>query len=365
MYNKIGIVFGCYAPLHQGHLDVIFRAKKECDKVFLFVCGCEGSDDRGGKRLPLEKRTRLIKYFFKDDEIITVLQTNDTELGIDESGSESNWDKWVDYTKREVCKQLKIFYNKNVDYGFLWYIAEPDYKTKLNNRGERTILCERINPISGTECREHPLKNWSKITKEFRPYYNKNILIIGSASEGKTTLCQDLGKYFNCPVSWEKGRDRIIDTEKNETQLNVNDFVYNIYEQNKLNESLIHQSENGIFISDTDNLVTLMYAKEYVDRHLGNLSVTDYKEVLIPLVRSYKKRIWWDKIFIIKPTDKPYVNDGVRDFSYGSDDDRLEFFNTLCSLCKDYGYQYEVVEGNYYHNFITIKEYIERLLKDE
>ena len=30
--KKIGICFGGYCPLHQGHLDVIMRAKKENDK---------------------------------------------------------------------------------------------------------------------------------------------------------------------------------------------------------------------------------------------------------------------------------------------------------------------------------------------
>ena len=29
--KSIGIVFGSFAPLHQGHLDVIMKAKKECD----------------------------------------------------------------------------------------------------------------------------------------------------------------------------------------------------------------------------------------------------------------------------------------------------------------------------------------------
>jgi cytidyltransferase-like protein len=29
--EKIGVVFGTFAPLHQGHLDLIMQAKKECD----------------------------------------------------------------------------------------------------------------------------------------------------------------------------------------------------------------------------------------------------------------------------------------------------------------------------------------------
>ena len=43
--KKVGIAFGCYAPMHQGHLDVIFKAKKECVAgVIVIVCGSD--DDR-------------------------------------------------------------------------------------------------------------------------------------------------------------------------------------------------------------------------------------------------------------------------------------------------------------------------------
>lgn len=37
--KKIGITFGCYYPLHQGHMDLIMRSKKENDLSFVFVCG--------------------------------------------------------------------------------------------------------------------------------------------------------------------------------------------------------------------------------------------------------------------------------------------------------------------------------------
>ena len=44
--EKVGIAFGFYAPMHQGHLDVIFKAKKECDAgVIIIVCGSDY--DRG------------------------------------------------------------------------------------------------------------------------------------------------------------------------------------------------------------------------------------------------------------------------------------------------------------------------------
>lgn len=36
---RIGITFGGYCPLHQGHLDVIMRAKKENDLTYVVVYG--------------------------------------------------------------------------------------------------------------------------------------------------------------------------------------------------------------------------------------------------------------------------------------------------------------------------------------
>ena len=57
--NNIGIVFGTFAPLHQGHLDLIMRAKKECDGgCMVIVDGRDG--DRGGKDMPLKLRYRYV-----------------------------------------------------------------------------------------------------------------------------------------------------------------------------------------------------------------------------------------------------------------------------------------------------------------
>ena len=44
--KTVGIVFGTFAPMHRGHIDLIIKAKRICDKVKVIVSGREG--DRPG-----------------------------------------------------------------------------------------------------------------------------------------------------------------------------------------------------------------------------------------------------------------------------------------------------------------------------
>ena len=45
MKEKVAVVFGTFAPLHQGHIDLIQRAKRQCNRVCVIVSGYKG--DRG------------------------------------------------------------------------------------------------------------------------------------------------------------------------------------------------------------------------------------------------------------------------------------------------------------------------------
>lgn len=79
--KSVGVVFGSFAPLHQGHLDLIMRAKKENDGgCIVIVCGFDG--DKGEPLMPHKKRYRYVREFFADDELVAVYSINDTEIGI-------------------------------------------------------------------------------------------------------------------------------------------------------------------------------------------------------------------------------------------------------------------------------------------
>lgn len=355
---NIGVCFGGYSPMHQGHLDLVMKSKKLNDITHVIVCGYD--DDPRGLLLPLEKRYNIIHNFLQE-ETVKVHMINDTKLGLDESMSPNNWKVWLGEVEKYVDNDLPF------DCHFLtFYVAEKKYVDDIKRAVANGALKDfnvyidfsdrTENPISGTMCRSNPIKNWFKIAQPFRAYYSHNILIAGTASEGKTTLTRDIGKYFGIPYSYEKGRD--ICHLKKDTEFNFKDFMYNITEQNRYNEELICSPQNpGVFISDTDNMVTLMYAFAYSTRKGFSINKDEYK-VLYEVVKQYAKTIKWNKIFLIKPKTKAIVDDGER---YMPDSDyhiRLDFYEHLKTLYKTFGYEFEELNGNYYENFCTVRDYI-------
>ena len=357
---RIGICFGGYCPLHQGHLDLIMKAKKENDLTFVIVCG-HNNEERGRvEGLPLMKRYRIIKNFLEDD-LLKVFYLNDDEIGLDQSMSPENWKIWID----EIFCKIYEDWNISIDDDFTWYVAESFYKDMIEQNStfncKVELLDRTLNPISGTACRENPIKYWRNITAPFRAYFSHNILIAGTASEGKTTLTRDIGKYYGIPYSYEKGRDMCH--LKTDPEFTVKDFIYNIYEQHKYNEELIASPQNpGVFISDTDNMVTLMYAHYYAKRDGFALDEEDYN-VLYQMTKAYRKTTKWNKIFLIKPQPKNIVDDGERYMPDGDYEIRKEFFEFLKNLYDEFGYEYEILEGTYYENYMTVRRYIDELYR--
>ena len=358
---RIGITFGGYCPMHQGHLDLIMQAKKENDVCYVVVCGYDNEPRADEIGLTLNRRFTLIKQMFKDDEQIKVVQVNDTKLGIDESQSDSNWDIWLTYVTKKLVKEGQIG-NK-----FTWYVGEKNYVKSLEERAKNmwkineVIYIERgINPISATMIRENPIKYWNKIAWSFRQFFSTNILITGTASEGKSTLTRDIATYFGLPYSEEYGRTYMEYYAKADTDLTITDFQEFLIEQRRDTQKKIASPGNcGIVISDTDNLVTLMYAKAYVEDNNIDLTEDDYK-TLEQLAWNIKRGIQWDKIFLLPPKNN-FVDDGCRYMEQASMEERIKNYNRLVELLKEFGWwdKVEIIDGNFFENFKSVKNYIE------
>ena len=80
---KVGIVFGCFIPLHVGHVSLIKKALNENDKVIIGVCGFDG--DRGKDFVPFRDRINLMtKRYGKNPKVVlsVVDDKNVSELSL-------------------------------------------------------------------------------------------------------------------------------------------------------------------------------------------------------------------------------------------------------------------------------------------
>lgn len=365
--SKIGVVFGSFAPLHQGHLDLIMRAKKENDGgCIVIVCGFDG--DKGEPLMPHKKRYRYVREFFADDDLVAVYSINDTEIGANKYPD--GWNEWIAEFRKIWSKAVieGIYEEGEFWPERTWYVGDEAYHKDLTERfGQKAILVDRKadNPISATMIRHNPIKHWDKIAFPFRRLFSHNILICGTASEGKTTLCEDLGKYFNAPYGREYARDYMKESGVSEWELDAADYLAFLEGQYSLNRKLINSGANhGVFFADTDSMVTRMYAEAYADDKDLALSDEDFKKVAM-VADEFTSKCRWDKIFLLAPKGN-FVDDNVRYMGHSDIEQRRKMYNILCDNIKASGNWDKVVElegGDYYNNFITIVKYVRDIME--
>ena len=168
---KVGIVFGTFASMHLGHMDVINIAKGESDKVVVICCGHEG--DRGYPSFPLEKRLELVSKEFQDDEKVFVTCLVDTDPEIKKHWNQQQiWNYWVD-------RMLLLLFQKELILAkdeLTFYTSEPDYAELLSNTLQHinVHLCERKRKISGTMIRENADMHFEQIVPSYQDYLRNN-----------------------------------------------------------------------------------------------------------------------------------------------------------------------------------------------
>ena len=360
--NKVGVVFGSFAPLHQGHLDCIMRAKKENDGgCIVIVCGFPG--DKGGEMMPLKRRYRYVREFFADDDLVAVYAIDDGEIGA--APYPDGWEQWLSAFGQIWYKAVECDWEVSNGPKRHWYAGDPNYVSDLIERGEEATLLDRVadNPICATMIRQNPIKHWDKITFPFRRLFSHNILICGTASEGKSTLTTDLGKYFNAPYSYEWAREYMRESCVIDWELDGADYMAFLEGQYNLNRKLINSPGNhGIFFADSDSMVTRMYAEYYAKDPTCALTEEEFKQVA-SMADAITTKCRWDKIFLIAPHGV-FVDDHERYMAHSGMKERMELYEILVKNLKESGNWDKVVvlNGDYYENFMTVVKYVREVM---
>ncbi len=350
--KNLAVVFGTFAPMHIGHVDYITRAKRENDAVLVIVSGTNTEEDRGTRvGLQLKRRFRYVREVFHDDELVVV----------------DKLDEEVFTHKNHFNNWLEILHNlikENTDYGFekvTFYIREKEYEEQIssyfkkvfndeyllevnNDKSSDLIIKKEVGirkieksiiPVSSVEILKNPLAYWRYITKPFRRHFTKKVLVVGSASGGKTTLIKDLGRIYNAPISLEYARHYQEVYNVRDDELDTNDYIRLFAHQNEQTSNVIDSgSHSGIVFVDTNATVTMAY----VDYYLKDIiSEEEYQALNL----SYKVAVSkekWDLIVLIPPKSA-YVNDGFRDMTMASQDIRDDFTKHLIDLLKKDGFE--------------------------
>ena len=321
MKEKVAVVFGTFAPLHQGHIDLIQQAKRQCDRVCVIVSGYKG--DRGEEvGLPLQKRFRYIREGFSNDELTQIYKLDETELPRYPLG----WEPWLKTA-------LETIQYKAEREELIFFVGEKAYQEELEARGFQAHLQERQFGISGTLIRENPSKYWKYIAQPFRRQFTKKVLIMGSASNGKTTLAKDLARFYDAPVRLEYAREYQIRNNVRDDELTPKDYYYLLLGQYDQTSKLIDSSANrGLVIADTNSLVTKGYYDYYMEVEGQETNMTDTFDNLFVSILAKEK---WDLILFVQPIGS-YVNDGFRDMTMADDEIRNSFSNHLDHLRHQY-----------------------------
>lgn len=207
--HYLGLVFGTFAPLHIGHLDIITQAKRENDGVLVIVSGRDG--DRGDTiGLDLHKRYMAVKKALKHVTHAVVSELNENDIPIYPDG----WIEWLRYLDTAIEQHIVGSDQVHI----VVYCGEEIYKEKINElrpEWEVRLMDRAIIPLSATMIRQNPQRYWRQIARPFRQYFMRKILILDSESNRAKDLAQDLSLVFGVSLEVAESADPLFFTGKN------------------------------------------------------------------------------------------------------------------------------------------------------
>jgi HTH-type transcriptional repressor of NAD biosynthesis genes len=324
--SKIGFVFGKFLPFHLGHVHLIDAARRQCDRIVVLVCASEQEP------MSLSLRMGWLQAYYRHDDQVSIegMLYHESELPNTSVSSRSVSQLWAARFQKLVPSATHIFSSE--PYGT--FVAEY-----MGIKSVQVDLDREAVPISATAIREAPLRHWAYLPEVVRPHFVQKVILLGTESTGKSTLCERLAAAFATNWVPEAGRDIVPETRACRWE----DLEAIVGEQTHRIETALPSSNRFLFI-DTDWHITRSYGQFLFGRELA---VSD----------EVKAQQAGHHAFFLTQ-DAPFVQDGTR--LSRSARDRLEASH-LATLQAS-GIAPVLVRGDWEARFSQIKTRLEEEL---
>jgi HTH-type transcriptional repressor of NAD biosynthesis genes len=319
-------VFGKFLPFHKGHEAMISFALNNCDFLSVLVC-CDNDEN-----IPGEVRKNWIETTFENvgNIEVKILQYDNRFLPNTSQASLSVSEIWsAEFKKHYPDYNLLI---TSEPYGDL-VAGFMDIKHIPFN------LEKDIYPISATAIRNNLFSNWHYLPAAVKPYFAVKVVILGTESTGKTTLTEQLARYYNCSFVLEAGRELIPDS----TEFTFDDLHLVASEHAKRIDAAM-LDDSPLVIIDTDIHITKSYAEFTFDKELP--------------VDEHIYKINKADLYLYLNNDAPYYQDGTR--LNKTDRDLLD--QSHREVLADHQIKFVEISGNWQKRFEQAVSEVSKLI---
>lgn len=336
--SRFAVLVSRFSPLHAGLERRIYDLASNYDGVILVLASRADPADGIGldslTGLSARNRYRYLREAFNDDPAISPkkLIWSDTETSADAPA-------WI--------KQLKDVVRSAIDSASV--AANPTFTVVTDIRDVDRALrnawdgddhwsvgefVDGSDELQRTICAApHNRAYWPVINHTFRREFTTIVLVVGSASVGKTTMVTRLSKLFDAPIAVEYAREFEEARNVDDDELTAFDYQRLILSKFAQNEqALASDANHGIVFLDTDAMVT----KTYVERYLPPEEAARLDSTFDMVIRQERP----DLVLVIPPVTE-YVDDGFRAMQWASD--RYRFHETLMKVLNESPYADRVV----------------------
>ncbi|RYF96192.1 MAG: cytidyltransferase [Chitinophagaceae bacterium] len=247
-------VFGKFLPFHKGHEAMIKFALQHCGFLSVLICS--------GNRESVDGETR--KYWITETLSADQLLYQRVEV------------KVFDYDEDDLPNSSVSSRSVSESWSMIFKQLFPDHDLLVTSEPYGSFVAEYMNimhldfdiprklvPVSASAVRSDLQANWQFLPSIVKRHYAIRVVVLGTESTGKTTLCSNLASHFKCSLVTEAGRDLIADSRQFEFGQ-----LMQVAEEHARRIMEVTLTQSPLVIIDTDIHITKSYARFVFGREL-------------------------------------------------------------------------------------------------